>query len=74
MATVAGNPFVEIVRYAKEHTIDLIVIGTHGRGPVAHMLLGQRGGKGSPQSTLSGADGKKSRARVRDAVKTMNAE
>jgi nucleotide-binding universal stress UspA family protein len=40
LATLPGNPFVEIVRYAKEHTIDLIVIGTHGRGPVAHMLLG----------------------------------
>jgi nucleotide-binding universal stress UspA family protein len=40
LATLPGSPFVEIVRYAKEHTIDLIVIGTHGRGPVAHMLLG----------------------------------
>jgi nucleotide-binding universal stress UspA family protein len=39
-ALVAGNPFVEIIRYAKTHNIDLIVIGTHGRGPIAHMLLG----------------------------------
>lgn len=36
----AGNPFVEIVRYAKDSTSDLIVIGTHGRGAIAHMLLG----------------------------------
>jgi nucleotide-binding universal stress UspA family protein len=35
-----GNAFVEIVRYAKEQNIDLIVMGTHGRGPIAHMLLG----------------------------------
>jgi nucleotide-binding universal stress UspA family protein len=35
-----GPPFVEIVRYAREHEIDLIVIGTHGRGGLAHMLLG----------------------------------
>lgn len=35
-----GNPFVEILRYARAHEIDLIVLGTHGRGPVAHMLLG----------------------------------
>lgn len=35
-----GSPFVEIVRYAKENAIDLIVMGTHGRGPIAHMLLG----------------------------------
>ena len=39
-ALLAGNPFVEIVRYAKAHSVDLIVMGTHGRGPIAHMLLG----------------------------------
>ncbi len=40
MATVVGSPFYEIVRYAMEQQIDLIVIGTHGRGPLGHMLLG----------------------------------
>ncbi len=40
IGTVVGSPFYEIVRYAVEQEIDLIVIGTHGRGPVAHMLLG----------------------------------
>ena len=35
-----GNPFHEIVEYAKEQGIDLIVIGTHGRGAIGHMLLG----------------------------------
>jgi nucleotide-binding universal stress UspA family protein len=39
-ALLAGNPFLEIIRYAKAHDIDLIVMGTHGRGPIAHMLLG----------------------------------
>ncbi len=39
-AIVAGNPFLEIIRYARAQDIDLIVIGTHGRGPIAHMLLG----------------------------------
>lgn len=38
--TLTGSPFVEIVRYAKEQDIDLIVLGTHGRGPIAHMLMG----------------------------------
>ena len=39
-ATREGVPFVEIVRYAKEHEIDLIVIGTHGRTGLSHILLG----------------------------------
>ncbi|NLY00177.1 MAG: universal stress protein [Rhodopirellula sp.] len=39
-AVVEGTPFVEIIRYAREHAIDLIVMGTHGRSGVAHMLMG----------------------------------
>ena len=35
-----GKPFVEIVKYAREHSVDLIVMGTHGRGGMAHLLLG----------------------------------
>ena len=38
--TLMGSPSLEIVRYATEQGIDLIVIGTHGRGPLGHMLLG----------------------------------
>ena len=29
-----------IVRYASEHRMDLIVMGTHGRGAVSHLLMG----------------------------------
>jgi nucleotide-binding universal stress UspA family protein len=35
-----GPPFLEIVRYAKETSIDLIVIGTHGRSGLAHVFMG----------------------------------
>ena len=38
---VASNaPAASIVNYAKETGIDLIVMGTHGRGPMAHLLMG----------------------------------
>lgn len=37
---VDGHPFVEIIRYAKTEETDLIVMGTHGRGAIAHLLLG----------------------------------
>jgi nucleotide-binding universal stress UspA family protein len=40
VTTQVGSPHPEIVRYATRHEIDLIVLGTHGRGPLGHMLLG----------------------------------
>jgi universal stress protein A len=36
----SGSPLVEIVQYAREANIDLIVMGTHGRSGLAHLLLG----------------------------------
>lgn len=33
-------PVLAIVDYAKGHHIDLIVMGTHGRGPLAHFMMG----------------------------------
>jgi nucleotide-binding universal stress UspA family protein len=35
-----GNPFYEIIRYAKEKDIDLIIMGTHGHTGLIHVLLG----------------------------------
>lgn len=37
---VSGEPSQEIIRYAEEHDIDLIVLGTHGRTVLASVLLG----------------------------------
>ena len=35
-----GRPSQTIVEYARDHDVDMIVMGTHGRGPVAHFFLG----------------------------------
>ena len=37
---IFGTPARAIVDYAHENAINLIVMGTHGRGAVAHLLLG----------------------------------
>ena len=37
---VNGVPFVDIVRTAREKNADLIIIGTHGRTGIDHMLFG----------------------------------
>lgn len=35
-----GRPFSEIISWSRDQNIDLIVMGTHGRGAIAHVLLG----------------------------------
>ncbi len=40
LKTLVGSPYSAIVSYAEQHHVDLIVLGTHGRGPLGHMLLG----------------------------------
>lgn len=35
-----GHPAEQIVRYAREHQLDLIVMGTHGRRGINRLLLG----------------------------------
>lgn len=37
---IEGVPHAEIVRAAKELPADMIVMGTHGRGGLSHLLLG----------------------------------
>jgi nucleotide-binding universal stress UspA family protein len=39
-AVVTGLTAPQIVAYAAEHDMDLIVMGTHGRRGVSHLLLG----------------------------------
>jgi len=39
-AVRTGTPAAQIVRYADVRNVDLIVMGTHGRSGVAHLLMG----------------------------------
>ena len=36
----SSSPAYAIVDYANDHDIELIVMGTHGRGALAHMVMG----------------------------------
>ena len=40
VTTTVATPYAEILAYAEEHDVDLIVMGTHGRSGVSHLLLG----------------------------------
>ena len=40
MVILKGMPFLEIIRYAKVNDVDLIVIGTHGRSGMEHIIFG----------------------------------
>lgn len=40
VVTRVGHPSVEIVQYAKDRNVDLIVMGTNRRGLLAHLLVG----------------------------------
>ena len=37
---VQGIPFVEIISTARENDIDMIVLGSHGRTGITHMMMG----------------------------------
>lgn len=39
-ALFEGSPKTEIIAYARKHNIDLIVLATHGRSGLAHVLMG----------------------------------
>ena len=51
---IEGVPHVEIVRIAKELPADLIVMGTHGRGGISHLLLGSVAERGVRTSECPG--------------------
>jgi nucleotide-binding universal stress UspA family protein len=38
--TIKGSPSREIVRYATDNDVDVIVMGTHGRGGIDRLLMG----------------------------------
>lgn len=38
----AGKPYIEILRYAEEREVDLIIMGTHGHSGLRHVLIGSQ--------------------------------
>ena len=40
MVILYGMPFLEIIRYAKDNDVDMIVIGTNGRSGMEHIMFG----------------------------------
>ena len=36
----SNTPALAIITYARDHHIDVIVMGTHGRGALAHLVMG----------------------------------
>jgi nucleotide-binding universal stress UspA family protein len=40
VSSAVASPYPEILRFAAQNGVDLIVMGTHGRGGVTHLLLG----------------------------------
>jgi len=40
-----GVPFVEIIRAARNHGADLIIMGTHGRTGLSHVMMGSQAEK-----------------------------
>ena len=56
LAVRPGVPAAEIVQYAEDQNVDLIVMGTHGRGGMAHLVLGsvaERIVRGAPCAVLT---------------------
>ena len=39
-AVLTGVSFVEIVQYVKSENIDLVIMATHGRGGLEHIIIG----------------------------------
>jgi nucleotide-binding universal stress UspA family protein len=37
---ISGKPFIEIIRYARDEKIDMIIMATHGRSGLKSVMLG----------------------------------
>ncbi len=40
LVNVKGDPFTEIIEFAKDNTVDIIIMGTHGHTGIKHILMG----------------------------------
>ncbi len=56
LVNIKGDPYTEIVRFAKEKSVDIIIMGTHGRTGLKHIFMGSVAEKVvrySPQPVLT---------------------
>ena len=70
VTTRIGSPYTEIVRYAAQHRIDLIVLATHGRGPAWTHSAWQRGRACRADSAVPSADRSLPATRVRGRTRS----
>ena len=40
LINMKGDPFTEIIRYSNDNPVDIIIMGTHGRTGIKHVLMG----------------------------------
>ena len=65
---VSGHPAAEILKLAAERSIDLIVMGTHGRSGVKHLLLGSVAERVVRESPYAGHDNPSESRRIRNCL------
>ena len=68
-----GSPFLEIIHAAQAEGADLIVMGTHGRTGIAHVLMGSVAERVVQKAALPGAYDSSPRSQVQASARQLDA-